>query len=69
MSAPDRFRVALSAIAWTDELFRDIGRKACQGMIDLFQGRRPAGAVNPEVFDRPGFIVKRRRCGIASCTE
>ena len=27
--------LAPHSIAWTDELFRDIGRAACQGMVDL----------------------------------
>src|SRR6185437_11006133 len=35
--------LAPHCIAWTDELFRDIGRAACQGMIDLSEGRRPKG--------------------------
>lgn len=67
LTAPPRFArfdnvlLAPHAIAWTDELFRDIGRAACQGMIDLAQGRRPRGVVNPEVFDRPGFVAKWRR--------
>jgi phosphoglycerate dehydrogenase-like enzyme/2-keto-3-deoxy-L-rhamnonate aldolase RhmA len=57
----DNVLLAPHSIAWTDELFRDIGRSVCQGMIDLSLGRRPAGAVNPEVFDRPGFIAKLNR--------
>jgi phosphoglycerate dehydrogenase-like enzyme len=48
-------------IAWTDELFRDIGRMACQGMIDLMHGQQPRGVVNPQVFDRPGFQQKWKR--------
>jgi phosphoglycerate dehydrogenase-like enzyme len=57
----DNVLLAPHAIAWTDELFRDIGRAACQGMIDLAQGRRPRGVVNPEVFDRPSFQQKWER--------
>ena len=45
-------------------MFRDIGRAACRGMLDLAHGRRPAGVVNPEVLDRPGFRAKwQRLCG------
>ena len=40
------------------ELFRDIGRATCQGMIDLAAGRTPLGIVNPEVLERPGFLRK-----------
>ena len=57
----DNVLLAPHSIAWTDELFRDIGRSACQGMIDLSQGRKPRGVVNPEVFDRPGFQSKWER--------
>jgi len=57
----DNVLLAPHCIAWTDELFRDIGRAACQGMIDLVEGRRPAGVVNPDVFEQPGFQAKWRR--------
>jgi phosphoglycerate dehydrogenase-like enzyme len=53
--------LAPHCIAWTDELFRDIGRSVCQGMLDLSLGKRPRGVVNPEVFDRPGFREKWAR--------
>jgi phosphoglycerate dehydrogenase-like enzyme len=53
--------LAPHCIAWTDELFRDIGRSACQGMLDLALGRKPRGVINPEVFDRPGFREKWER--------
>lgn len=67
LTQPPRFAelenvlLAPHCIAWTDELFRDIGRTACQGLIDLFEHRRPKGVVNPEVFDRPGFQRKWER--------
>ncbi|MCC7261416.1 MAG: hydroxyacid dehydrogenase [Candidatus Latescibacteria bacterium] len=57
----DNVLLAPHSIAWTDELFRDIGRAVCQGMVDLSQGRQPRGAINPEVFDRPGFKEKWAR--------
>jgi phosphoglycerate dehydrogenase-like enzyme len=53
--------LAPHCIAWTDELFRDIGRAACQGMIDLAVGVRPRGVVNPQVFEQPGFQKKWQR--------
>jgi len=56
--------LAPHCIAWTDELFRDIGMAVCQGMIDLAYGRRPKGVVNPEVFERPGFQAKWARLRI-----
>ncbi|MDG3006090.1 hydroxyacid dehydrogenase [Paludisphaera mucosa] len=57
----DNVLLAPHCIAWTDELFRDIGRSACQGMLDLALGRTPRGVVNPGVFDRPGFQEKWAR--------
>ncbi|MGD1081153.1 MAG: hydroxyacid dehydrogenase [Candidatus Sulfotelmatobacter sp.] len=64
VTAPHRFAeldnvlLAPHSIAWTDELFRDIGRAACQVMVHLSLKRRPSGVLNPEVFDRPGFRKK-----------
>jgi phosphoglycerate dehydrogenase-like enzyme len=58
--------LAPHSIAWTDELFRDIGRTACQGLLDVSLGRRPHGTVNPEVFDNPGFVEKWNRIRLAS---
>jgi phosphoglycerate dehydrogenase-like enzyme len=48
------------SIAWTDELFRDIGLAACQ-VMDLSLGKKPQGVLNPEVFDQPGFQEKWAR--------
>jgi phosphoglycerate dehydrogenase-like enzyme len=70
VTTPSRFSqfenviLAPHCIAWTDELFRDIGTVACQGMIDLAYGRRPKGVVNPQVFDRPGFRKKWERVAL-----
>jgi phosphoglycerate dehydrogenase-like enzyme len=68
--APSRFAefenvlLAPHSIAWTNEMFRDIGRAACQGMVDLSHKRTPRGIVNPEVLERPGFQRKwARLCG------
>jgi len=67
VTEPHRFReldnvlLAPHSIAWTNELFRDIGRAACQVMADLSLGTMPRGAVNAEVFERPGFQEKWKR--------
>ena len=53
--------LAPHSIAWTDELFRDIGRTACQSMLDLFLGKRPVGVLNPELFIRQDFRTKWSR--------
>jgi phosphoglycerate dehydrogenase-like enzyme len=58
----DNVLLAPHCIAWTNELFRDIGIAVCNGMIDLSQGRRPGrGVLNPQVFDKPGFGQKWER--------
>ncbi len=57
----DNVLLAPHSVAWTDELFRDIGRAACRGMLDLSLGTRPRGVVNPEVFRRRGFQEKWSR--------
>ncbi len=54
----DNVLLAPHSIAWTDELFRDIGRSVCNGMISLSRGQRPHGLVNAEVLERPGFQQK-----------
>ena len=59
--------LAPHSIAWTDELFRDIGRTVCQGMVDLAHGRRPQrGVLNPELFDKPEFQEKWRRLQVGT---
>ena len=57
----DNVLLAPHSIAWTEELFRDIGRKACQSLLNLSIGLRPCGAVNSEVFGKPEFRAKWHR--------
>jgi phosphoglycerate dehydrogenase-like enzyme len=57
----DNVLLAPHAIAWTNEQFRDIGRTACQVMVDLSRGVVPHGVLNPELFDRPEFHAKWRK--------
>ncbi|MCA9075640.1 MAG: dehydrogenase [Planctomycetaceae bacterium] len=59
--------LAPHSIAWTNELFRDIGHTACQSMLDLSNGRIPLGVVNPEILTRASFREKwSRLTGIAT---
>ncbi|MCH2201683.1 MAG: dehydrogenase [Fuerstiella sp.] len=53
--------LAPHSIAWTEELFRDIGRTACQSMLDLSNGKRAHGVLNPELFERISFRTKWSR--------
>jgi phosphoglycerate dehydrogenase-like enzyme len=67
VTQPSRFRdldnvlLAPHSIAWTEELFRDIGRTACQSMLDLSLGRWPHGVLNPQLRDEPAFRAKWQR--------
>lgn len=54
----DNVILAPHCIAWTHELFRDIGSVACRSVLDLARGKHPHGVVNPEVFERPTFQEK-----------
>jgi phosphoglycerate dehydrogenase-like enzyme len=67
LTEPSRFREfenmlhAPHGIAWTHEMFRDIGRTACQAIVDLSQHRRPWPIVNPGVLEQSGFQRKWKR--------
>jgi phosphoglycerate dehydrogenase-like enzyme len=71
LAAPHRFSahenviLAPHSIAWTDEMFRDIGNTICRAIVELALGRRPKGVVNAEVLERPGFQQKWERLKIA----
>lgn len=46
------------SVAWTSELFRDMGRTDCEGALAIWRGEVPNSVVNKEVLDRPGFKQK-----------
>ena len=50
--------LASHSIAWTEELFRDMGRIDCLGALALYRGEVPAHVVNPQVLSHPRFIEK-----------
>ena len=54
----DNVIVAPHAIAWTDELFRDIGRQCARGLLKVMCGEAPDHVVNPAVLERPGLQRK-----------
>ena len=54
----DNVLLAPHSIAWTNELFRDIGKAACQVMVDLAEGKEPKGVLNPEVLRSEAFRTK-----------
>ena len=57
----DNVLLAPHSVGTTHEIFRDIGRVACAGVVDVASGRRPKHVINPEVLDRPGFQEKWKR--------
>ncbi len=61
ISELDNVIISPHAIAWTNELFRDLGRMACTQVLELSQGKVPHGVVNTDVIDRPGFQAKLAR--------
>jgi len=54
----DNVILAPHALAWTEELMRDMTIEACGNMLALARGEPPAGIVNREVLARPGFQNK-----------
>ena len=58
----DNVLLAPHCIAWTDELFSQIGTMAAQSVLMIAGGRVPViGVVNREVLERPGFQRKLTR--------
>jgi phosphoglycerate dehydrogenase-like enzyme len=46
------------SIAWTEELFRDMGRADCMGALAVYRGHAPKDVVNREVLTQPIFLEK-----------
>jgi phosphoglycerate dehydrogenase-like enzyme len=46
------------SIAWTQELFRDMGRTDCEGALAVLRGEKPQHVVNKDVLEHPGFLRK-----------
>jgi phosphoglycerate dehydrogenase-like enzyme len=57
----DNVLLAPHCIAWTEELFSDIGKTVCQTLVEISYGDKPKGLVNPQVLQRPGFRKKWSR--------
>ena len=56
--AMDNVILTSHSVAWTEELFRDMGRLDCEGALSVFHGEAPLNVVNREVLSRPGFLNK-----------
>jgi phosphoglycerate dehydrogenase-like enzyme len=59
--ALDNVILTSHSIAWTEELFRDMGRADCEGALAVMRGEVPKNIVNRDVLERPGFLKKLER--------
>jgi phosphoglycerate dehydrogenase-like enzyme len=58
LAAMENVILSSHSIAWTEELFRDMGRIDCQGALAIYRGEAPEHVVNPQVLSRPAFLQK-----------
>ncbi|HXS75311.1 MAG TPA: NAD(P)-dependent oxidoreductase [Terracidiphilus sp.] len=68
LASMDNVILTSHSIAWTEELFRDMGRMDCMGALAVYRGEVPKHVVNPKVLDNPNFLKKleRRRVNATS---
>jgi D-3-phosphoglycerate dehydrogenase len=61
LMALDNVILTSHSVAWTVELFRDMGRMDCEGALAVQRGEPPLHVVNRDVLGRPGFRKKLER--------
>jgi phosphoglycerate dehydrogenase-like enzyme len=61
LTTMDNVLLTSHSIAWTEELFRDMGRIDCQGALAIRRGEVPQHVVNPQVLENPRFVEKLAR--------
>jgi phosphoglycerate dehydrogenase-like enzyme len=61
LATMDNVILTSHSIAWTEELFRDMGRIDCEGALAIYRGEAPRHVVNPQVFENPLFLEKLAR--------
>ena len=71
LATMDNVILTSHSIAWTEELFRDMGRIDCHGALAVYRGEAPEHIVNPRVLHNPLFIDKlaRRKAAVADPRE
>jgi phosphoglycerate dehydrogenase-like enzyme len=69
LTAMDNVILSSHSIAWTEELFRDMGRIDCEGALAVYRGEAPANIVNKDVLQRSGFLRKLDRWKTARLAE
>ncbi len=61
LASMDNVILTSHSIAWTEELFRDMGRIDCEGALAIYRGEAPKNVVNPQVLENPQFLEKLAR--------
>jgi phosphoglycerate dehydrogenase-like enzyme len=61
LAAMDNVILTSHSIAWTEELFRDMGRIDCLGALAIYRGEAPRDVVNPKVLTESSFLAKLER--------
>jgi len=61
LATMDNVILTSHSVAWTEELFRDMGRIDCEGALAIYRGEAPQHVVNPQVLDNPLFLEKLAR--------
>ena len=69
LAAMDNVILTSHSIAWTEELFRDMGQIDCEGALAIYRGEAPQHVVNPQVLENPRFIEKLARWKAAYVTR
>jgi phosphoglycerate dehydrogenase-like enzyme len=61
LAAMENVILSSHSIAWTEELFRDMGRIDSRGALAVYRGEVPEHVVNPQVLSHPDFLHKLER--------
>jgi phosphoglycerate dehydrogenase-like enzyme len=61
LATMDNVILTSHSIAWTEELFRDMGRADCMGALAIYRGEVPNDVVNRQVLNHPLFLEKLAR--------
>ena len=69
LAAMENVILTSHSIAWTEELFRDMGRIDCQGALAIYRGEPPEHVVNPQVLSSPVFLQKLAKYKAAFSAE
>ena len=70
LTSMDNVILTSHSIAWTEELFRDMGRIDCEGALAIYRGEVPTHVVNPAgASSIRDFIEKLARMQSCACGQ